>query len=322
MPRDPASPMWVVTSYFNPTGSRNRLENYRAFRRNLAAPLLTVELSAPGSRQLGEDDAEILLSRDGEPFIWQKERLINIGIAALPAHVEFVAWVDCDVIFSRHDWLQSAISALQQDGGLLHLFREVVHLPPGDASGWTAETARQASALLREPSLGLAAGEGRGAEALRACYDPASRRAHGNVSATGMALAARRKSLEDGLYDAAIVGGGDAIMMCAALGLLDEGFIHRQANPFEFACIVDWAERARRAGLFAPFRAIEQTAYHMWHGDLRNRKYGKRHHITAAAGFDPRRHLRRAENGTWSWAEGQDALAQGVRDYFIGRREG
>lgn len=322
MPGDRSGPLWVVTSFFNPTGSRNRLENYRAFRRNLQAPLLTVELAAPGSRQLGDDDADILLSLDGEPFIWQKERLINLGVAALPAHVQFVAWVDCDVIFERDDWPDLAQSALEQDSGLLHLFREAVHLPEADASTWTAETAGRAVAPLREPSLGYAASEGRGAAALRACYDPASRRAHGTVSATGMALAARRESLSEGLYDMAIVGGGDAIMMCAALGLLDEDFIHRQANPFEFACIEAWAERAGRAGLFAPFRALDQKAYHLWHGELSNRKYGRRHQITAAAGFDPRRHLRRAANGTWAWAAGQDALAQGVRDYFIERREG
>jgi hypothetical protein len=319
---DPSGPLWVVTAFFNPTGSRNRLENYRAFRRNLRAPLLTVELAAPGSRQLRADDADMLLSLDGEPFLWQKERLINIGTTALPAHVQFVAWVDCDVIFERDDWPALAQAELERDAGLLHLFREAVHLPEADASTWTAETAGRVAAPLREPSLGYAASQGRGAEALRACYDPASRRAHGTVSATGMALAARRESLSEGLYDMAIVGGGDAIMMCAALGLLDEDFIHRQANPFEFACIEQWAARARTAGLFAPFRALDQTAYHLWHGELSNRKYGRRHQLTAAAGFDPRRHLQRAANGTWAWAEGMDALAEGVRTYFIERREG
>lgn len=322
MRSDPSAPLWVVTSYFNPTGSRNRLENYRAFRRNLRAPLLTVELAAPGRQQLHADDADMLLSLDGEPFLWQKERLINLGIAALPAHVQFVAWVDCDVIFERDDWPGLAQAALERDAGLLHLFREAVHLPEHDQSTWTAASAAAATALLREPSLGYAAGMGRGAEALRACYDPASRRAHGTVSATGMALAARRESLAEGLYDMAIVGGGDAIMMCAALGLLGEDFIHRQANPFEFACIEQWAARARKAGLFAPFRDLDQRAYHLWHGELSNRKYGRRHQLTAAAGFDPRRHLQRAANGTWAWAPGQDALAEGVRSYFIERREG
>jgi hypothetical protein len=322
MSTDACGPLWVVTPYFNPTGSRNRLENYRTFRRLLRAPLLTVELAAPGNRQLTDADAELLLSLDGEPFLWQKERLINIGIAALPAHVKYVAWVDCDVIFDRGDWVERAVAELAHDGGMLHLFSAAVHLPERDPSSWTLETAAAAPELIREPSLGVAARAGRGAEALRACYDPASRRAHGTVSATGMALAARRESLAEGLYDAAIVGGGDAILMCAALETLGEDFIHRQANPFEFASIEAWAERARRAGLFTPFRALEQTAYHLWHGELSNRKYGRRHRITADAGFDPRRHLRRAPNGTWAWAEGQDALAESVRNYFIERREG
>lgn len=322
MRADASGSLWVVTPYFNPTGSRKRLENYRTFRRLLRAPLLTVELAAPGNRQLTDADAELLLSLDGEPFLWQKERLINIGIAALPAHVKYVAWVDCDVIFERVDWVERAVAELARSGGMLHLFSAAVHLPEQEPSSWTLEAAAAAPALIREPSLGVAASAGHGAEALRACYDPASRRAHGTVSATGMALAARRESLAEGLYDAAIVGGGDAILMCAALEMLGEDFIHRQANPFEFACIEAWAGRARRAGLFTPFRALEQTAYHLWHGELSNRKYGRRHRITAEAGFDPRLHLTRAPNGTWAWAEGQDALAESVRSYFIERREG
>ena len=105
---DRSEPLWVVSAYFNPTRSANRLANYRTFRRHLRAPLLTVELAAPDMHELAPDDAETLISLTGEPYLWQKERLINLAIARLPPHVRFVAWVDCDVIFERPDWPQLA----------------------------------------------------------------------------------------------------------------------------------------------------------------------------------------------------------------------
>lgn len=323
MAADPSEPLWVVSSYFNPTRSTNRLANFHAFRRHLCAPLLVVELAAPGMHELGPCDAEMLVSLTGEPFLWQKERLINLAIARLPSHVRFVAWVDCDLIFQRPDWPQLARTELERDAGLVQLFREAVHLPQQVEPVPKLAKLAQISPLIREPSLGNAARLGRAAAALQACYDPTSRRAHGTTAATGMALAARRDSLAGGgLYDSAIIGGGDAILMCAALDLLGEGFIQRQVNAFELDCIRDWAKGAKQKGLLSPLRDIDQCVYHLWHGALENRQYGRRHRVTAALGFDPRRHISLASNGTWQWATGQDALAQGVRDYFRARLEG
>lgn len=322
MSADLSNPLWVVTPYFNPAGTRRRLENYRIFRRHLRAPLLAVELAGPGGRQLQRDDADILIRLDGEPFVWQKERLINLGVAALPAHARFVAWVDCDVVFENPDWTRLAAHELEREGGLLHLFRRAVHLPQHIAPFSTPDELAAIPPLIAEHSLGHAASQGQGVQALRACYDPASRRSYGNTSATGMALAARRDTLEAcGLYDAAIIGGGDSMLMCAALGQLDQEFMRRQANPFERAAIAKWAGEARQAGLFNRFRHVEQTVYHLWHGDLSNRKYGKRHQVTSALGFDPATHLRRAANGAWEWTDPHSAIAQGVRDYFLGRAE-
>ncbi len=105
--------LWAVTSYYNPDGYKRRLENFRAFRRHLQAPLLAVELAKPGGRQLSEDDADIVLCLTGEDRIWQKERLINIGIGRLPAHVRYVAWIDCDLI--RDD--APTIAPASRDGG-------------------------------------------------------------------------------------------------------------------------------------------------------------------------------------------------------------
>lgn len=318
----PSQALWVITSYFNPAGSARRLANYRTFRQHLNAPLLTVELASPGQHRLGAEDAERLIALHGNEFIWQKERLLNLAIGQLPPHVRHVAWVDCDVVFENKNWAAGAQAELDRNGGLLHLFARAVHLPAQITDVADREDLSAIAPIITEPSMGHAASHGRGVEALQACYNPQSRRIHGNISATGLALAARRDTLElCGLYDAAIVGGGDAMLICAALGQLDPEMLARQVNTHELAHITRWAAKARQAGLFSPFRHLEQTIYHLWHGELSARQYGRRHQITSSLGFDPATHLRRCANGTWEWTEPEGRLAKSVREYFLSRGE-
>ena len=96
--------LWAVTSYFNPLGWRSRLENYRLFRKHLEVPLIAVEWHPHGEFQLGPGDADVLAQVQGGDLMWQKERLLNIGMASVPAGVEFVAWLDCDIVFCQRGW--------------------------------------------------------------------------------------------------------------------------------------------------------------------------------------------------------------------------
>src|SRR4051794_25701615 len=130
-PRRPGGPdaaLWAVTCYFNPVGYRRRLANYREFRRRLAAPLVTVELSYRGDFELRPGDADRLNQLRGRDVLWQKERLLNVALRALPASCRYVAWLDCDVIFSRDDWPADAARLLEQYR-VVQLFRRLYHLP-------------------------------------------------------------------------------------------------------------------------------------------------------------------------------------------------
>src|SRR5262249_19120239 len=89
--------LWAVTCYFNPAGYRTKRENFRTFRRHLGLPLLAVEQGLGGRFELGPDDADVLVRVPGGDVLWQKERLLTIGIRALPRECELLAWVDCDI---------------------------------------------------------------------------------------------------------------------------------------------------------------------------------------------------------------------------------
>ncbi len=76
--------MLTVTSYFNPMRSRRRLANYRTFRSRLNVPLFTVELAFDGQFELTSSDADHLIQLSGGDIMWQKERLLNIALEAVP----------------------------------------------------------------------------------------------------------------------------------------------------------------------------------------------------------------------------------------------
>src|SRR5690606_20133502 len=86
--------LWALTSYYNPVRYRRRRENYRAFRDHLDVPLVAVEMETDGVFDLVPGDADILVQIAGGDVLWQKERLLNIALGALPSACRKVAWID------------------------------------------------------------------------------------------------------------------------------------------------------------------------------------------------------------------------------------
>ena len=80
----------------------------QAFRSNLGVPLVTIELSFDGAFELEKGDAEILIQISGGAVVWQKERLLNLALKAVPSEVVKIAWLDCDLIIERPDWVDEA----------------------------------------------------------------------------------------------------------------------------------------------------------------------------------------------------------------------
>src|SRR6266508_5447152 len=98
--------LWAISCYFNPAAYRRRLANYRVFRERLSVPLVAVELAYHPNFELDEKDAEILVQLRGRDIMWQKERLLNVALQAVPSSCRKVAWLDCDVIFEADDWAE------------------------------------------------------------------------------------------------------------------------------------------------------------------------------------------------------------------------
>ena len=203
---------------------------YREFRRRLAVPLLTVELSFGGEFHLQPEEADILIRRRGGSVLWQKERLLNLALRALPAHVEAVAWLDCDVVFLREDWPEALLQRLQ-DFEMVQPFRRFHYQNRGEC--------------LEDFPISLdGAFE---SAAFRFTQGRFPQEAYQTVGLSrklrympGAAWAARRELLEaHGFYDTAVLGGGDKLMFSAAAGRYDR--IGRWMSLAHQSHFSDWA---------------------------------------------------------------------------------
>jgi hypothetical protein len=312
LPAELPGSIWAVTALFNPAQYGSKQRNFDRFRDGLercGLPLLAIELAfGDAPFQLSGDAAERVLSlRDGD-VLWQKERLLNVAIAALPADCDKVVWLDADVLFADDDWVTKTARALQ---------RHVVVQP----------FSRSARLLEGETSIDidvLPVGSGEHEVLHGMAYGVAAKGlgslarylVHGH---SGYAWAARRSLLErHGLYDANVVGNGDLTIAHAMFGgsryLRTERLSERAALH-----VRRWAD-AFHEDVRGSVGFVEGTVYHLWHGKMADRRYIDRLDVLIEHDFDPERDLCHA-GGAYRWASSKSALQAVCREYFERRRE-
>ena len=95
--------LWGVITHFNPVGYRGKIENLRRCVERARAQglrVMVVELAFDDDPfQVPEELCEHVERRRTHTVLWQKERLLNIGLSQLPASCDKVAWIDGDVLF-------------------------------------------------------------------------------------------------------------------------------------------------------------------------------------------------------------------------------
>ena len=196
----PCPELFVITTYYNPAGYRTKRQNYERFAhplREAGIHLLTVECAFGDEPFELAPSAQVIQVR-GHDVMWMKERLINLAVARLPPQATKIAWLDADLLFSNPAWAQ-------ETAALLERFPIV---QPYTRVG------------LLEPHQSLFAGRGFPSFAyqqhprrLWALHDA------GLPGSPGLAWAARRALVQrHGLYDAAIIGGGDLLFAHASSG--------------------------------------------------------------------------------------------------------
>jgi hypothetical protein len=297
----------IISCFFNPSKYKTKLLNFKRFIRGLRSigaeyRIIECVLGSLNERELVADARTIHVT--SSDAIWQKERLLNLVLQSLPRQVSKVVWLDCDVIFQNSDWLSLTSAALDR----------VLVLQPFHI----------AVRLNKEVTAYDGVGEAYTSFALQ-CRDNGARKsdefaAHGH---TGFAWAARRELLDrHGFYDVCLTGEADHLMAHAMVGDLNHECINRivgkagiYRDHFESWATPFAREVDGNIG-FVPGRVL-----HLWHGDLKDRKYHIQSQELLTFDFQPSRDLRVNASGTWEWANRKINLQRWSTRFFQTRNE-
>jgi hypothetical protein len=297
----------VVTVFFNPAGYSSLLQNYFIFAeslRNQNINLITVECAFNDGHFSIPEDKNVYRLRSNS-IMWQKERLINYGVSKLPDCCDYFAWIDCDVLFLQDDWAEQACDKLK-NSSIIQLFKKIFYMPKG---------------MLKYDGTKIPFFQGV-AWQYKIHKNWLNRRRINELpfSAPGFAWACRRELFADigGIYDKNIVGSGDTFLVDC---LLDSWEIHGFADKFNEKMKVDlmaYCDKFRQKKPIIDYIPVEIT--HLWHGNLKNRKYMDRHDVIKKYDYDPQQDIQLV-NDVYEWASNKPEMHADIRQYFFERKE-
>jgi hypothetical protein len=286
----------ILIAYFNPVG-------YQSHSRKLCAALeafheagLADDVFLVGAGASRPSWPNVAFWDDECAFLWHKERLLNIGADVLPDSYTHVVWADSDIIVGP-DWAPAVRAAFKR-AAVVQCFSEAAY-----------RTETGARSLPRPGAL-----------------------CPGTGGVLGVCWGAERSLFTGGpgLFDLALVGGGDGILACELpeesplpsapwLADLPPMLAKSWSGPL-LAELDQWRAAVRRWMAGKRAVAAEATVDILLHGAIRERQYNDRQSLLA--GIDPGRHLVREPDRVFRWsAEGLADVEPGVRAYFHQRRE-
>lgn len=302
----------VVAVYANPIGWRSRLRLYKAFEDHMVASTnvrLTVVECAYGGRPFdlpGREGVNIVRVRS-KTLVWNKENLINIGVAHLPDDWKFVAWVDADVKFRRPDWALRAETALHQYD-VIQPWSDAYDLGPND------EHMQAHKSFCSQFWLDMP---------VAPCGPKWWKFAGGpyDYPHSGYAWGCHRQAWEwlGGLLECGAVGAGDHHMALALVGAAEVS-MPVDVNANYRKAVMQWQDRAAHH-IHGNLGFCHGTIEHGFHGRKTDRKYVDRWDILVGNDFDPTTDLKRNSYGVLELAGNKPRLAHQLDRYFRQRNE-
>jgi hypothetical protein len=293
--------LYVIAPITNPCRYRTRYKLYEDFAKmcsDAGAELYTVEV-AFGHRPFAVTEANnprhIQLRTRSE--IWHKENMINVAISRLPSDWEYVAWIDADISFARHDWVRETLNQLQHYH-VIQMFSTAQDLCPNH------ETFQRHRGFVYSYLHGFPPTK---------CYSNWH---------PGFAWAARREAIDHlgGLIDIAILGAADRHMAFGLIGKIEQSLPGDKLDPAYMGELMRWQERAE-THIHRNVGYMPGTVLHHWHGKKRDRKYKERWQILIDNKYHPLLDLKKDWQGLWALTDHNIKLRDDLRAYFRSRNE-
>jgi hypothetical protein len=286
----------ILIPYFNPVGYQSHLRKLDETLQAFGQAGLADDVFLAGAGGPRPSWANVAFWDEECPFLWHKERLLNIGARSLPDSYTHVIWADSDILVGPDWW--PAVQAAFRQAPIVQCFNSIVYLT-------------EAGPLPRVRPSALCPG------------------ANG---AAGVCWGAERSLFSEGpgLFELALVGAGDVVFATELLGvnlmpsvpwLQDHPDLLYQTWPTPLiermdqwrAAASDWTQGKKAV-------AAEVAVEVIMHGPNRGRRYHNRQPLLAR--MDPGRHLVDEPGRVLRWsAEGLAEVEPGIRAYFHQRHE-
>jgi len=274
----------IITFHYNPVGfQRLRETYYEWFPSITSVEPKCYEVTFDDDLPEIESSTRIIGTR-ADNLMWQKEAVMNHALKATTA--KYFAWVDHDLVFSDPYWLTKAIELLDAGHVAVQLFSKVIRL-----------------GLDRS-----------------AITDRSSAMAGGAGNPGGAWIASTEFLREIGGFETSnLFGGGDQVFHDCFVGR--PGGHIGQYSPRLAEAITRWVANAASVRGKRTASYVDQTAYHLWHGDIKDRQYSTRYRILKDSDFDPQRDIEIQDNGLLRWSSHKSELHEWVSNFFANRRE-
>jgi hypothetical protein len=256
--------------------------------------------------ELAYGDQEFMVTSSGNPRhlqlrtdtpLWHKENMINLGVRRLlPTDWRAFAWIDADLEFDSDTWATDTLKLLNGAFDIVQLFSHAVDM---DESGGGMRVFNSAgyNVARNRPYCGSGPDQ----------WHP------------GFAWAMTRRAFErvGGLYDQAILGSGDNLMMLSLIGAPLKGLNTASSDDYK-SSVAEYGKRMQTLR----FGYTPGVIRHYFHGSKKNRKYQERWMILVEHDYRPSEYCMYDEQGLITPTSSfPDALKHDIFQYFAQRNE-
>jgi hypothetical protein len=304
-----ASDLHVFTVRSNPLYWRAPHDNWLRFAEGMKAAGVTLTVIECA---YGEEDHRCAIEGvrhipvRAKTRVWNKENLLNIGVHRTP-DAQYIAWIDADIIFRRHDWAMATLQALQHYD-VIQPWSDAYDLGPhGEHIAHHRSFCRQF--FYRQPMI-----------ATHRPYWHGDGGPH-TYPHSGYAWAMTRQAFDwvGGLFEVGGMGSGDHHMSLALIGEGNASVPRGVSDSYRHA-VRQWKARAvghinRNIGY------VQGTIEHLFHGRKNDRGYQSRWGMFVKHAFDPVEDLKKNSHGVLEWAGNKPELKHDFDLYLRSRNE-
>ena len=285
----------VICVISNPCNYKRRIELAKIFithmEKNKDVRLYVVECIYPG---LGQTEYQITeagnpnhLQLTAQAVLWTKENMVNLAVQKLlPKDFKAFAFIDADLHFNNPSWAEETLKALNGGCDILQPFENGYNLNKANKIDKGSDMLYSTCFLW-----------------IKYCMNDYSSVDFSLINKQlwhpGWCWAMTREAYIKmrGLYDFAILGGGDTILVKSIMNTnyMNTELLFRRCSPGFRKSLIDYQQRC--LGLRVGY--TKGAVHHYYHGSVVNRKYNERWNIIIYYQYNPYLFLVKNECGMY-----------------------